>query len=141
MRIPVREQRETRRVTVRDVAIGGDARISVQTMVKQPTTHVAGVLEEIQRTEGISGTEPLAKEDAQGWRETLQTLVAAGRAAHEWDRFTAAHTPLRERYRQVYQALHRQRDDAVAQARQRLESAGVPTQALFAYECQGLIPL
>ncbi len=53
MRIPVREQRETRRVTVRDVAIGGDARISVQTMVKQPTTHVAGVLEEIQRTVSV----------------------------------------------------------------------------------------
>lgn len=95
------------------------------------------VLEEIQRAGGIAGTEPLAQDDAQGWQETLRTLVDGGQAAHEWDRFMAAYTPLRERYRGVYQTLHQQRDDAVAGARQRLESSGTPTQALFAYECQG----
>lgn len=96
-----------------------------------------GLLEAIQRAEGIAETEPLAQEDARVWRETLQTLVTSGQAAHKWDRFMAAYTPLRERYRGVYQTLHQQRDNAVAQARQQLESAGVPTQALFTYECQG----
>ena len=96
------------------------------------------LLEEIRRAEDIPGTEPLAEEDAQRWRETLQTLVANGRAAHEWDRFLAAYTPLIERYRQVYQAVHQQRDDAVAQARQELEAAGAPVSALFAHECKGL---
>ncbi|HIQ04672.1 MAG TPA: BREX system P-loop protein BrxC, partial [Anaerolineae bacterium] len=33
------------------------------------------LLEEIRRAEGIPGAEPLAEEDANGWRETLQTLV------------------------------------------------------------------
>jgi len=96
------------------------------------------LLEEIQRAEGIAGTEPLAQEDAQGWRETLGTLVDNGQAAHEWDRFMTAYMPLRERYRGVYQTLHQQRDDAVAQAGQELETAGVPTNVLLVYECQGL---
>jgi hypothetical protein len=96
------------------------------------------LLEEIRRAEGIAGTEPLAQDDAQGWRETLRTLVDNGQAAHEWDRFMTAYTPLRERYRGVYQTLHQQRDDAVAEARQRLEAVNVPTNALFVYECQGL---
>ena len=96
------------------------------------------MLEEIQRAEGIAGTEPLAQEDAQGWRGALQTLVGDGQAAHEWDCFMAAYTPLRERHRGVYQTLHQQRDDAAAQARQELETAGVPTNALLVYECQGL---
>jgi len=97
-----------------------------------------GMLEEIQRAEGIAGTEPLTEKDAQGWKEMLQTLVDSGQAAHDWDRFMAAYTPLRERYRGVYQTLHQQRDEAVAQARQELETAGVPTNALLVYECQGL---
>jgi len=97
-----------------------------------------GLLEEIERAKGIAGTDPLTQDDAQGWRETLRTLVDNGQAAHEWDRFMAAYTPLRERHRGVYQTLHQQRDDAAAQARQELEAAGVPTNALLAYECQGL---
>jgi len=96
------------------------------------------LLEEIQRAEGIPGAEPLAEEDANGWRETLQTLVADGRAAHEWDRFLAAYTPLGERYRQVYQAIHQQRDDALSKAGQELGKIGAPVRALFAYECKGL---
>ena len=97
-----------------------------------------GLLEEIRRAEGIGGTEPLAQDDAQGWRETLRTLVDNGQATHEWDRFMAAYTPLRERYRGVYQTMHQQRDDTVAQARQGLEAVAVSTNALFVYECQGL---
>lgn len=97
-----------------------------------------GLLQEIERAEGIAGTEPLTQDDAQGWRETLRTLVDNGQAAHEWDRFMTAYTPLRERHRGVYQTLHQQRDDAVAQARQGLEIAGVPTNALLVYECKGL---
>jgi len=96
------------------------------------------LLEEIRRAEGIGGTEPLAQDDAQGWRETLRTLADNGQAAHEWNRFMAAYTPLRERHRGVYQALHQQRDEAVAHARQRLEALDVPTNALFVYECPEL---
>jgi len=96
------------------------------------------LLKEIQRAEGIPGVEPLAKDDAQGWRKTLETIAKSGRAAHEWDQFKAAYTPLRDRYRGVYKTLHQKRDDVATQARQQLESAGVHAQVLFPYECQGL---
>ena len=96
------------------------------------------LLEEIQRAEGIPGAEPLAEEDANGWRETLEGLIADGRAAHEWDRFMAAYTPLAERYRQVYQAVHQQRDYAVSKASQELGEIEAPVRALFTYECKGL---
>ena len=39
----------------------------------------------------------------------------------------------------MYAALHRQRDEAVAQARERLEADGVPVRnSLLPYECRGL---
>ena len=40
----------TRSVCIRDVTLGGQAPIRVQTMVKQPTTNPAKVLNEIRRT-------------------------------------------------------------------------------------------
>ena len=97
------------------------------------------LLEEIERAEGVPGTEPLAQEDARRWRERLAKLVASGRAAHEWENFTTALMPLQERFREVYTALHQQRDEATAQARERLEAAGVPMKNnLLPYECRGL---
>ena len=96
------------------------------------------LLKETQRAEGIPGVEPLAKDDAQGWRKTLETIAEGGRAAHEWNQFKAAYTPLRDRYRSVYKTLHQERDDVATQARQQLESARVQAQVLFPYECQGL---
>jgi hypothetical protein len=98
-----------------------------------------GLLEEIKRAEGVPGTELLAEEEPQRRRERLAELVASGRAAYEWEDLTAALTPLQERFRQVYAALHRQRDEAVAQAKERLEAAGVPVRnSLLPYECRGL---
>jgi hypothetical protein len=97
------------------------------------------LLEEIERATGVPGTDPLHEEDAQRWRERLSRLIDAGRAAHEWEAFAAALTPLQERFREVYAALHQQRDEAVADAQERLESAGVPLRNnLHPYECEAL---
>ena len=46
----IRERRMARRVRVGGVLIGGNAPVSVQTMVKQPTARVEAVLDEIRRT-------------------------------------------------------------------------------------------
>ncbi len=54
MKIPLRQRRESRPVAVQDVIIGGDAKISVQTMVKQPTDDVDAVLDEIGRTVSVN---------------------------------------------------------------------------------------
>ena len=98
-----------------------------------------GLLQEIERAEGVPGMEPLVEEEPRRWREQLAELVASGRAAHEWEDLTAALTPLQERFGQVYAALHRQRDEAVVQAKEQLEAAGVPAgRTLLAYECRGL---
>ncbi len=96
------------------------------------------LLGEIELAEGVPGTEPLTEKDAQGWRERLAAVVAAGRAAHQWEEFTTTLTPLRDRFRKVYTVVHQQRDEKVTQAREGLESANVPVQPLFTYECQGL---
>ena len=48
-----RARRKTRRVLVRDVALGGDAPIPVQTMVKVPTTDYDSVMREIEATVAI----------------------------------------------------------------------------------------
>lgn len=97
------------------------------------------LLEQIERAEGIPGTDPLAQEDALHRRERLAELVASGQAAHEWENFTAALIPLQERFREVYTALHQQRDEATTRARERLEAAGVPVKNnLLPYECRGL---
>jgi hypothetical protein len=97
------------------------------------------LLEESERAEGVPGTTPLTQEDARQWREQLAELVASGRAAHEWEDFTAALIPLQERFREVYEALHQQRDESTAQAKERLETAGVPVRnTLLPYECRGL---
>jgi hypothetical protein len=97
------------------------------------------LLEEIERATGVPGTDPLHEEDAQRWRERLSRLIDSGRAAHEWEAFAAALTPLQERFREVYAALHQQRDEAVADAQERLESAGVPLRNnLHPYECEAL---
>jgi hypothetical protein len=98
-----------------------------------------GLLHEIERAEGVPGMEPLVEEEPRRWREQLAELVGSGRAAHEWEDLTAALTPLQERFRQVYATLHQQRDEAVAQAKGRLEAAGVPVRnSLLPYECRGL---
>jgi hypothetical protein len=97
------------------------------------------LLEEIERAEGVPGIEPLMEEDARRRRGRLAELAASGRAAHEWEDFTAALVPLQERFREVYTALHGQRDEATAQARERLQAAGVPVKSnLLPYECRGL---
>ena len=98
-----------------------------------------GLLEEIERAEGVPGTESLVEEEARRWREQLAELVVSGRAAREWEDLTAALIPLQERFREVYITLHQRRDEAVAQARGRLEMAGVPVRnSLLPYECRGL---
>ena len=43
------------------------------------------LLAEIGRSEGLPSTEPLAADDARGWREALAALAANGRVAHEWE--------------------------------------------------------
>src|SRR3990172_616100 len=48
-----RARRKPRRVLVRDVALGGDAPIPVQTMVKVPTTDYDSVMREIEATVAI----------------------------------------------------------------------------------------
>lgn len=48
-----RERRQTRKVMVRDVAVGGNAPIPVQTMVKVPTTDYDSVMREIEQTVSI----------------------------------------------------------------------------------------
>ncbi|HOE10005.1 MAG TPA: flavodoxin-dependent (E)-4-hydroxy-3-methylbut-2-enyl-diphosphate synthase [bacterium] len=50
MILTCKARRPTRSVCIRDVALGGQAPIRVQTMVKQPTTNAAKVLDEIRRT-------------------------------------------------------------------------------------------
>lgn len=98
-----------------------------------------GLLEEIERAEGVPGTESLVEEEARRWREQLAELVVSGRAAREWEDLTAALIPLQERFREVYATLHQRRDEAVAQARGRLEMTGVPVRnSLLPYECRGL---
>ncbi len=99
------------------------------------------LLAEIARSEGLPGTEPLAADAARGWRQTLSTLAANGRAAHEWEGFTAAFVPLTERYRQVYAGLHAERDRVRIESFNSLEVAGVSTQS-FAKRypaCSGLV--
>jgi len=96
------------------------------------------LLEEIQRAEGIPGAESLAEEDANGWRETLEGLITDGRAAHEWDRFMAAYTPLRERFRQVYRQLHERRSEVHSQEVAALEADGIAVDELDRYGCQRL---
>jgi len=75
-----------------------------------------GLLEGIERAEGVPGTESLVEEEARRWREQLAELVVSGRAAREWKDLTAALIPLQERFREVYATLHQRRDEAVAQA-------------------------
>lgn len=96
------------------------------------------LLAEIRRAEGIPGAEPLTEEDAQGWRETLQALVADGRAAHEWDRFTAVYTPLCERYRQVYRQLHETRSEVHGREVDALEADRIASDELDRYRCERL---
>ena len=96
------------------------------------------LLNEIDRAEGVPGSEPLTEEDAQSWRERLQESIDSGTAAHEWERFTSALTPLQERFKSAYTSLHKTRDRAVDEARQKLQAVSAPVQPLFTYECQGL---
>lgn len=98
------------------------------------------LLAEIGRSEGLPGTEPLAAEDARGWRAALSALVASG-PAHAWDDFTAAFTPLGERYRQVYAGLHAERDRVRIESFNSLDEAGVSTQSFGQRHpaCGGLV--
>ena len=96
------------------------------------------LLNEIDRAQGVRGSEPLTEENSLSWRERLQELVESGSAAHEWDEFTSALTPLQERFKSAYTSLHKKRDRAVGEARQKLEAVSAPVQPLFTYECQGL---
>jgi hypothetical protein len=94
--------------------------------------------EEIQRAEGVPGVEALAEADAQDWLATLTELAGNGQAAQQWEPFQAAYTPLRQRYRQVYEALHEKRDAAVAAAVQQLQAVGAPDHRFRPYQCGGL---
>jgi hypothetical protein len=94
-------------------------------------------LAEIERVHRVPEAESLAKDDTHHWRGRLAELISSGQAVHEWDEFMVALIPLEDRFRAVYRELHWQRDKAVAQAKQELETAGVPTRGLFVYECQG----
>lgn len=96
------------------------------------------LLAEITRGEGLPGTETLAADDARGWREALSALVANGRAAHDWDRFTASFVPLGERYRQVYSVVHAERDRLAAEVQARLQREGIGLETLARYGCSGL---
>jgi hypothetical protein len=96
------------------------------------------LLAEIGRSEGLPGTEPLAAEDARSWRAILAALAANGRAAHEWESFTAALTPLSEHYHQVYAARHAERDRQLAETQARLQESAIHTAALARYQCRGL---
>jgi hypothetical protein len=98
----------------------------------------AWLLAELGRSDGVRGTEPLAAEDARAWRDALRTLTSNGRAAHEWEQFTASLNPLAELYRRVYGGIHGDRDRALAESEARLREAGVPEAALDRYRCPGL---
>ena len=50
MNLPTNSRRPTRPIVVRDVGVGGDHPVSVQTMVKAPTTEVDRVIRQIQST-------------------------------------------------------------------------------------------
>ena len=66
----------TRRVRVGGVLIGGNAPVSVQTMVKQPTAHVEAVLDEIRRTasvraEDLGEREGNVLKELEAWEDAL----------------------------------------------------------------------
>jgi len=96
------------------------------------------LLKEVQGAEDIPGAEPLAKEDARRWRATLEGLIAEGCAAHQWDEFVAAYTPLHERYRQVYRSLHQERDKVYGREAAALSADGIAADGLRRYGCEGL---
>lgn len=110
---------------------------------KRPTVfqQATYLLNELERSAGLPGTESLAADDALGWRATLTELVTNGRAAHEWASLTAALTPLSERYREVYASLHAERDRVRSESFRWLEVAGSPTDdfARLHPACGGLV--
>lgn len=50
MNLPTKPRRQTRPVMIRDMGVGGGHPVSVQTMVKAPTTDVARVIDQIHQT-------------------------------------------------------------------------------------------
>lgn len=57
MKLPTQPRRTTRTVTIREIAVGSGHPVSVQTMVKVPTTDVERVINEIQATSLIHAQE------------------------------------------------------------------------------------
>lgn len=71
------ERRKTRQVFVRDVPVGGDAPISVQTMVKVPTTDYDAVMREIEasaliRPEDLPEREQNILKELQCWEDACE---------------------------------------------------------------------
>ncbi len=86
------------------------------------------LLAELGRSDGVRGAEALAAEDAQAWQDALRSLASNGRAAHEWEQFTAS----------LNADIHAHRDRALAESETRLQGVGVPATALDRYRCPGL---
>ncbi len=53
MKLPTKPRRDCHKVMVADIPVGGDQPVSVQTMVKVPTTEVDAVIQEIQKTADV----------------------------------------------------------------------------------------
>jgi len=77
-------------------------------------------------------------EQALQWWGDLVEMMADGHVAEERDRFHAAFAPLQTRFKQVYGALHTERDKVLEAARSELKAEGLSTTVLSPYNCSSL---
>jgi hypothetical protein len=102
-------------------------------------TQARQLLNAVAQAESTPGTELLYDEEAARWRTQLQTWVETGTVHHHTEAFIEYLNLLRDRYQEVYGALHARRAEAVTEGYAELEAHDIPKdQHLARFTCADL---